>query len=33
MHRDQLISIRLLVSGSSAFELNNQTQEPLAGRN
>ena len=29
---DQLKSIQLLVSGSSAFELNNQTQEPLTGR-
>lgn len=25
-------SVQLLVSGSSAFELNNQTQEPLTGR-
>lgn len=29
---DQLKSVQLLVSGSSAFELNNQTQEPLTGR-
>lgn len=29
---DQLKTIQLLVSGSSAFELNNQTQEPLTGR-
>ena len=29
---DQLRSVQLLVSGSSAFELNNQTQEPLTGR-
>src|SRR5690606_9876851 len=29
---DQLKHIQLLVSGSSAFELNNQTQEPLTGR-
>jgi len=29
---DQLQSVQLLVSGSSAFELNNQTQEPLTGR-
>lgn len=29
---DQLKSIQLLVSGSSAFQLNNQTQEPLTGR-
>ena len=29
---DQLKAIQLLVSGSSAFELNNQTQEPLTGR-
>lgn len=29
---DQLNSVQLLVSGSSAFELNNQTQEPLTGR-
>jgi hypothetical protein len=26
---DQLKSFRFMVSGSSAFELNNQTQEPL----
>ncbi|AVR44930.1 ATPase [Christiangramia fulva] len=29
---DQMKSVQLLVSGSSAFELNNQTQEPLTGR-
>lgn len=29
---DQLKAVQLLVSGSSAFELNNQTQEPLTGR-
>jgi len=29
---DQLKTVQLLVSGSSAFELNNQTQEPLTGR-
>ncbi|VAW11316.1 Prokaryotic ATPase [hydrothermal vent metagenome] len=29
---DQLKDVQLLVSGSSAFELNNQTQEPLTGR-
>ena len=29
---DQLKSIQLLVSGSSAFELNNRTQESLTGR-
>lgn len=29
---DQLKSVQLLVSGSSSFELNNQTQEPLTGR-
>ncbi|MFS4466397.1 ATP-binding protein [Maribacter sp. 2210JD10-5] len=29
---DQLQSVQVLVSGSSAFELNNQTQEPLTGR-
>ena len=29
---DQLKSIQLLVSGSSAFELNNRTHEPLTGR-
>lgn len=29
---DQLKSVQLLVSGSSALELNNQTQEPLTGR-
>jgi len=29
---DQLQFVQLLVSGSSAFELNNQTQEPLTGR-
>ena len=29
---DQLKSVQLLVSGSSAFELTNQTQEPLTGR-
>lgn len=29
---DQLKSVQLLVSGSSAFDLNNQTQEPLTGR-
>lgn len=29
---DQLKFVQLLVSGSSAFELNNQTQEPLTGR-
>jgi len=29
---DQLKNVQLLVSGSSAFELNNQTQEPLTGR-
>lgn len=29
---DQLKRIEVLVSGSSAFELNNQTQEPLTGR-
>lgn len=29
---DQLKYVQLLVSGSSAFELNNQTQEPLTGR-
>lgn len=29
---DLLKSVQLLVSGSSAFELNNQTQEPLTGR-
>lgn len=29
---DQLTTVQLLVSGSSAFELNNQTQEPLTGR-
>lgn len=29
---DQLKSVQLLVSGSSAFKLNNQTQEPLTGR-
>ncbi|MEZ4792424.1 MAG: ATP-binding protein [Gelidibacter sp.] len=29
---DQLKSVQLLVSGSSAFLLNNQTQEPLTGR-
>jgi hypothetical protein len=29
---DELSHIQLLVSGSSAFELNNQTQEPLTGR-
>lgn len=28
----QLKHVQLLVSGSSAFELNNQTQEPLTGR-
>jgi predicted AAA+ superfamily ATPase len=30
---DQLKSVQLLVSGSSAFELNNQTQEPLQEEN
>src|SRR5699024_1136991 len=29
---DQLKSVQLLVSGSSAFELKNQTHEPLTGR-
>ncbi|WP_335965608.1 ATP-binding protein [Galbibacter sp. PAP.153] len=29
---DQIKEIQLLISGSSAFELNNQTQEPLTGR-
>ncbi|GLR17620.1 ATP-binding protein [Portibacter lacus] len=29
---DQFKTVQLLVSGSSAFELNNQTQEPLTGR-
>lgn len=29
---DQIKGIQLLVSGSSAFELSNQTQEPLTGR-
>lgn len=29
---DQLKEVQLLVSGSSAFELNNHTQEPLTGR-
>jgi hypothetical protein len=29
---DQLKTVQLLVSGSSAFELNNHTQEPLTGR-
>ncbi len=29
---DELKSVQLLVSGSSAFELNNQTQEALTGR-
>jgi predicted AAA+ superfamily ATPase len=29
---DQIKDVQLLVSGSSAFELNNQTQEPLTGR-
>src|SRR5690625_3246687 len=29
---DQFENVQLLVSGSSAFELNNQTQEPLTGR-
>jgi len=29
---DQLQYVQLLVSGSSAFELNNKTQEPLTGR-
>ena len=29
---DQFKSVQLLVSGSSAFELNNQTQETLTGR-
>lgn len=29
---DELSHVQLLVSGSSAFELNNQTQEPLTGR-
>src|SRR5699024_8310537 len=29
---DQLKGIEILVSGSSAFELNNQTKEPLTGR-
>lgn len=29
---DQLKSVQLLFSGASAFELNNQTQEPLTGR-
>ena len=29
---DQLKGVQLLVSGSSAFELNNHTQEPLTGR-
>lgn len=29
---DQLKNVQLFVSGSSAFELNNQTQEPLTGR-
>lgn len=29
---DQLKPVQLLISGSSAFELNNQTQEPLTGR-
>ena len=29
---DQLKEIQILISGSSAFELNNQTNEPLTGR-
>ena len=29
---DQFKSVQLFVSGSSAFELNNQTSEPLTGR-
>ncbi|MCC4213967.1 ATP-binding protein [Leeuwenhoekiella parthenopeia] len=29
---DQIKAVQLLVSGSSAFELNNHTQEPLTGR-
>lgn len=29
---DQIKNVQLLVTGSSAFELNNQTQEPLTGR-
>ncbi|MEH6658295.1 AAA family ATPase [Leeuwenhoekiella marinoflava] len=29
---DQVKSVQLLVSGSSAFELSNHTQEPLTGR-
>lgn len=29
---DQLKSVQLLISGSSAFELKNQTKEPLTGR-
>lgn len=29
---DQIDTVQLLISGSSAFELNNQTMEPLTGR-
>lgn len=29
---DQIDAVQLLISGSSAFELNNQTNEPLTGR-
>ena len=29
---DQFKSVQLLVSGSSSFEINNKTQEPLTGR-
>lgn len=32
MITDQIDAVQLLISGSSAFELNNQTNEPLTGR-